>query len=409
MVKRLGIDSSVYSIGIFLNSILGLVFYLFAARALGPTNFGVLAVVLSLATVSGDVFDFGINTAIITMLPSRSDPIEKSHLSSNLLGFKLVMISLVVVIGLLVSPALTATLLGASWSALPIFLGFACAAAIIFYGYVNSHLLAQKHFAASVVLNILANSLRLLGLFWLLAINHFDVVWAVVLFALPTAVVAVVWFLADRNLVKNPTLEKVAAKEIFHFSKWVAASLAVGSISARADNFLLTLLSGLTQTGIYTAVQRFFLAFNQIPAGIGTVLAPSFAQSEHGRRDIFLFGIATAIVFSIGLLGVAILSPWLVPLALGSKYLASVVPAQILALATIPFVFAVPVNSYILYARKNSKTVFWVTLVQLAVDLVGNLVLVPSFGAVGSAIAFGLGTVAALVLYALILVVYARH
>lgn len=403
-MKKLSIDSFIYSVGIFLNSVLGLIFYLVVARFLGPTLFGTLAIILALAVVVSDIFDLGLNTAIISLLPAEEAYQHKRVLSANFLSLKLLLSALVTIVGILVSPLIATTLFGNASLAGLITLGFISASVIILFGYVNSHLLAQKRFLPSVVLNIVSNSLRLLGVALIICILHgITVFWAIVLFVLPTAVSALVWFIADRNIVKKPALNSRESLRILHFSKWVAGSLAVGSLSARADNFILTMLSGVTQTGIYTAVQRFFLAFNQIPGAVGTVLAPDFSNQATGNRRPFLFGVAVSFLFSFGLILVAITSPILVPQVLGNRYLASVVPAQILALATIPFVFSIPLNSYLLYARKNSRAIFMATLIQLLIILAANYLLVPGLGAVGSAIAYGIGNVAALGLYAMIL------
>lgn len=397
-MRKLGIDSFIYSSGILLNSFLGLVFFILIARALGPSQFGIVSVIIAISVVASDIFDFGMNTSMLKFL-SEANEAKKKELSRDFLSYKIFSTVLVVLLGLLISPMLSQILFKSSEFIFLIWQGFLAAGALIIYGYINSNLQAKKRFAASVFLNLSSNGFRLIitGIFFLFGGLNINI--ALLTYLVPILLIAVLWGIIDDNIILRPAFSKHVFLPVINYGKWVAGSMAISSISSRFDNLMLVNLANPYQTGIYTSVQRIFLAFNQIPAGISTVMIPDLSSGDTKKvKNVFRFSIAASLLISSGLAFFILLAPVLVPLVFGNSYILSVGPSQVLALGTIFFVLTIPLSSYILYAKKKSKWIFLITLTQLVTTLGCNLLLIPMYQSMGAAMSYALVSFLSLIL-----------
>lgn len=389
-MKRLGIDSIIYSSGTLLNSALGLFFFILVARELGPAEFGIVSVIIAISVVASDIFDFGMNTSMLKFL-SQADDSGKNDLAKDFLSYKIISSVLVILLGLISSPFLARVLFKnqVPWST--VLLGFLAAGSLILYGYVNSNLQARKRFASSAVFNLTSNAIRLVMTVYLFSLSTLNTSFSLVIYLLPIIAVTVIWGLVDPHITLRPRLTKAVFLPVVKYGRWVAGSVALSSITSRLDNFLLVNLSSTFQTGIYTSVQRFFLAFNQIPAGISLVTTPDLSSRDSEKSNRALkFGVGTSILTAFGLLIFIFLAPWLIPLVLGASYRLSVIPSQLLAVGTTFFVLASPLNSFILYTKEKSHRLFILTAVQLAATIIFNWLLIPTFQAQGAAMAYSL-------------------
>lgn len=387
-MKKLGIDGVIYSSGILLNSALGLVFFVWIARALGPEYFGIISVIIAISVVASDVFDFGMNTSMLKFL-SEANEVKKKELSRDFLSYKIFSSIFVCIIGLIISPTLTYFLFKSGSDTFLLWQGFLAAGGLIIYGYVNSNLQARKRFVSSVVLNLLSNGLRLVAAAYFFIIGGLNINTAMFSYLVPIFLTTVCWGIFDSDVTLRPLFSKRVLLPVVNYAKWVAGSMAVSSISSRLDNVLLVNLANTFQTGIYTSVQRIFLAFNQIPAGISMVMVPDLS-SNNGRRigRAFRFGLISSALLSVGLFGFILIAPWLVIYIFGSAFALSVLPSQILALGAIFFIMSTPFNSYILYTKAKSNRILVITLIQLLFTVIFNLILIPVFQADGAAISY---------------------
>ena len=61
-------QSSITFTGTFVNGVLGAVFYILAARFLGPANFGLLSVAIAVLTLVSDIGDLGTDTGLVNFV-----------------------------------------------------------------------------------------------------------------------------------------------------------------------------------------------------------------------------------------------------------------------------------------------------------------------------------------------------
>ncbi len=387
-MRKLGINSVISSVGTFLNAVLGLIFYVLVARALGPAQFGIVSVAIAISVVASDIFDFGMNTSMIRFLSETEDE-NKIHLAKDFFSYKIVSILIIIVLGLGLSQFLASLFFKDVSLWILVWQGFLAGGALILYGYINSNLQARKRFISSVCLNLSSNGLRLIATIYFFTAGILDKNLTMLVYLVPIYLVAIIWGIVDGDISLRPKFTKNIFLPVINYGKWVAGSVAISSVSSRLDNFLLVNLASVFQTGIYTSVQRIFLAFNQIPAGISVVLAPDLSSGDSTKSSKALkFGFLTSGLISTGLIGFIIFAPFLVPLVFGTSFSLSVIPAQFLAFGAMFFVMTVPLNSFILYTKKKSNRTFAITIVQLIATIIFNLFLIPLYQAQGAAISY---------------------
>lgn len=374
--------------GTVAGAFLGLFFYVICARSLGPQNFGILSVILALSVISSDVFDFGLNTAIVKLLPPLAREPKKTFLRT-FLTMKLIISVAQIVIGISLSVLISKLLFRSSDSWNLVVLGFTASGATSLFSFYNSILIAEKKFLPSVALNITANIIRLIivGGMMLIAKLSTDQVLFAYLLCLILPLPIFIWKFVELSIM--PGFSQKAFDEITNFSKWVGGSLILGTISARLDNLILVRLASVYQTGLYSSVQRIFLAFNQLPGASSSVLAPEMSSGDPEKvRHGFRFSFYLVGLFVVGLISLLLIAPIGVPLVLGKAYLPSVVIFQILTIGTLFFVLTLPFNSHLLYTSGKSKNLFGVDVTRFLLVVGLDLFLIPKFGATGAAIAY---------------------
>lgn len=182
----------------------------------------------------------------------------------------------------------------------------------------------------------------------------------------------------------------------FDFKRWkyifrnlyvfVLISFFAGLYS-RLDVFLLKILKGETEVGIYSAGSKFLEALLFMAASYNVTAAPILARlaknADSLRKKItkdviFLSGIGfgTAIVLSL-------FSPFFLTYILKKNYLLSI-PVLRIVIFALPFILLNSIWLNILYVLKKSYLAIFVFLSQTVVNLMLNLIFIPRYSYIAS-------------------------
>jgi len=266
-------DTGIVFAGNTISSVLGAVFYFLLARVAGPAQFGVFAAVTAVATTAVDLFDVGINAAVI----NYASRIETRSVSLRAAFLRKVWISLIVTLIIILAAPFISGLLGQ-----PVLTGAIRWAAILvptkaLFSFVRAGLQAAKLFFLDAVMDILSSVLRL-GLFVVFIFGFsFESVWAAILswgigLFLPAAIASKkIW----RMMGKSGN--NIIAPGFTSYQSYMTAAFAVSAISGRLDVFFLTRLTSLETVGWYQAAFRLFMPVQQLSSSLSRVLAPRFA------------------------------------------------------------------------------------------------------------------------------------
>ena len=127
-----------------------------------------------------------------------------------------------------------------------------------------------------------------------------------------------------------------AARELFHFSKWLFVNNTLYFLLHRGPTFIIGRISGATGLGVYTVAYEISnLPSTELVAPINRATFPGFSQMrnivEIAASYLSLLGVITLIVLPIGA-GIATVADPLVRTTLGAQWLDAIPLIQLLAL-----------------------------------------------------------------------------
>jgi O-antigen/teichoic acid export membrane protein len=184
--------------------------------------------------------------------------------------------------------------------------------------------------------------------------------------------------------VKN---EKDVLPELFLYSKWVALFILLAAVSSRLDTFISGRLLTESQIGIYGSANQLVSVIPQIIGGLGAVMAPKFASYTNTsqmltylkKSQLLVVGIAGVILISLPL------ANYLIPVLLSESYLDVVPVFNVLAVAMVVFLIAIPIHNAIIYYFSYPKLFTILSFIDLVIVGGGGYYLISNYGLMGAA------------------------
>lgn len=389
-------DTGVVFAGNTISSVLSAVFYFLLARIAGPAQFGAFAAVTAVATTAVDLFDVGINAAVINYA-SRAET-RRSSLRSALArkvwisgAVTLILVSAAPIIsGLLGQPVLTGAI---RWAALLV-------PAKALFSFVRSGLQAAKLFVLDAGLDIFSSVVRL-GLFWIFIFGFgFNPVLAAIWgYAIGLFLPAILGFKQVWRMAGKPD-NNIDAPGFTSYQSYMTAAFGLAAVSGRLDVFFLTRLTSLEAVGLYQAAFRLFMPVQQLSSSLSRVLAPRFAG--FGDKSEAKKYLNKSLLMSVGLSVSMFLTlpflPWGIKFLYGSDFTAALGNTYWLLLYFAVFLAATPWWAKLLYFHSNAK---WYAILaggQLIILLALMPIFINFFGSNGAAMALlGVNFIAVLV------------
>lgn len=383
--SQTGRDTTVVFIGTFVNVTTGGLFFILAPRLLGPSNYGLFAVVTSTGVLIANLANFGIDTGILRFANFIDQNSANRILKLAFQAYLLIGVS-VFVIGFVVSNFL-ANLLGHPSLAPLLKIAFSATIFLLLTDFFIATLQAKKQFLKASIVNISSNLLRILIL--ILAAYYFITslyFLTFLFFFIPIVSVFFGKIFVPLDFLKAKTSVN-QFKNFFSYNFWIAASIAVSSVPI--DNYLLLKLAGPIATGLYAAPYKILSSVDQFAGNFSRVLAPRLTSFDnHRKAKEFAKETAIIVLAVCMLILIAVISAGpIVNLLLGSKYLDSVNIFRIIGLSEI-FFFGntIPVSLIIYYFGKPKVTLV-ITVIVTAIWILSNILLIPTYKTIGAAIA----------------------
>lgn len=364
---------------------LSLLIILTLTRMLGPEDYGRYSFIFVTVALGSALFDFGMeNTAV------RFTAKEK-QLKYSIFGLYLV-IKLLILTGLLLFLLLAGgpffTLLNKPEISKYIpFVIFGLLGESLFL--VNdTWLQANQQFRFRAILNVFryAVSLAFIGA---LAMGHrLWLEWVLYLYLVPLGICALFmgqYFRFVRAWLRRP-IKRGLMLEIGRYQSWMLAGSIANNLLGRVDFFLLGLWVGFHQLGIYNAAYQLCAVVSFLPLALGKVLLP--ALSELSEPEIISTTgdvLRGTFLMALSALCLVPLIPWVLPALLGEAYAEAVVVLQILLLAFVMSLLAMPYDQA-LYSLGKPGILSVGRYVQLGLIVVLNLAVIPFWGIYGAAL-----------------------
>ncbi len=204
------------------------------------------------------------------------------------------------------------------------------------------------------------------------------------------AAVLLLWWVARQGVHLRITFDWTAIRPLAGRAGPLVGSALLGLLIYNSDFLFLRSLRGRAAVGLYAAAYTLVSFLLNMGAAYNMSLLPRLTRTSAVRADHHgLYHTATAHVFAVSFpiaLGGSLLAAQIVTLVFGTGYGPSVAALRIL-MWTIPVCLLrdVPVMTLLAWGREDS--VLRLTAWAAAIDLALNLLLIPSYGLIGAAIA----------------------
>jgi len=388
-VKPTGLLSiAILGSGNVVGTIISAIALILFSRFMGPTEFGLFSAAFAAMQIVVRLSDMGTNMAAeraIARVYGRDDQLA-DRLMRVVLYFKLASFVLCLIIGWLLAPWISVTLLhidnvGLIRTALLLSLG------TIFFEYSTIVFQSTERFsmvARITIAQALGKLLFGLIMMWQGMLHATE---GLLIYGLLPGFGALVGW--GRGTLSNFTLPKTWKKDlpiILRVAKWTAIAAIAATLADNIDTLLVQSFMSSYDTGIWSGAVRIATFASVIGWSAGAVLNVRVAKyhdlkhlneylSKAWKLSLLIF---TVIVFSIPFARLAI------TLSIGSAYLSSITPLQILLFATAITGATTPfVALFYLFDAPQYYAISGV--LQTIVLILGDLFFIPHLGLIGAA------------------------
>ncbi len=359
-------------------------------RYLGPYVSGQFQFVLSFTTIFGVIIDFGIQQYITKKI--SEEPQNAKKYFQNFFAVE------VALIGIVYASMLGVALIN-DYDSIVLYGIMIAGFGIALHGLIYPFLSVMSAFydlRKVAMINLLSS---IINFSIILATIHFQ---AGILMLLSQQFIYSIWavFFYYHFVQKHigpPELLKSFRRLDFKLIKTIMIAafpfaLLVGfsTIYNRIDIVLITKFLGYEQTGLYTAAYKFYDLIAFFPAVVSLSLYPLFAslmvKNRIGEIRLIIekylrFMMAMALPIAVG--GTIMAEP-IITLVAGDRFIEAAVVLKVLVWAPAILYIYIVVNALIISQLTRLAT--YITGVNVLINIIGNIILLPRIGIIGAAI-----------------------
>jgi len=382
---------SITSMGTMINGLLGLLFFIFLARSLGPDIYGVFSVAIVSMALLSDVADLGVDTGIIHFVSKYRQQNQENALKFIKLGLeiKFSVWLIILILGWFLIPFIAQTFFLKPELTEPLRFALIGVGGALLFSLTIHAIQAYEKFWAWSFLNIGLNGFRLLAvvILFILGLGFLNLSSSLLIYiALPFLGFFITFLILPNYL--NVKGEKSVGSELIHYSKWVALVGIFAATASRLDTFISARFLPMSQVGIYSAVNQLSVVVPQIVFALATVVAPKMASLDSHEKAITYFKklqLLVLVIFIAGLL-VSPLSFIIIPLIYGENYIAGILPFMILFIGQLIFLLALPAHQAVYFYFSKPALFSFIAGIQLLITGILGWFLILNYGIYGAAV-----------------------
>jgi len=355
-------------------------------RYLGPKDFGVYSYAISFAWLFASISTLGlesISTRELVKNPDKRDEINGTVFSLRLLGSIACIITTAIVL-LLIGEDTYTTILILIFSGSFIFQSFS-AIEYYFRGIVKAKYNAYA-LSASV---IFSSGLKILFILLKAPLIYFIIAASAEYLVLAIALVIV--YQQNKLSIFSWKYSKKMASSLLKDSWPLALSGVVVMIYMRIDQVMIKNMLNTEAVGYYSAAVRLCEAWYFIPVTLCNAIFPAIVNAKSVSEKFYnsrmqkLYDLLTWLAIGIAI-PVTIFSSQIIQLLFGNEF-SSASPVLTIYIWAGVAVFLNVASSQYLINENLSKLTFFRSSIGMVINVILNLVLIPIYGIVGSAVA----------------------
>lgn len=398
-------DTSLIYLGSLLNGVSLLLVNIFLGRVLEKDLFGIFSLCIMVLTTVAEMSDFGLNGGLLRFAPyylANKELGKVKQLVKTIWRWRVWMSFILTLVGILTAPWIAKYVLNNLQVVLYLAFSFLGIGGVVLVGFASAYLQASKNFLMNSLVQSLKGILRLLFILLIFILGVNSLAWYIFIYI---AIPWVLFLLTYKYLPKGFRSAQVEVEvkqkintQLSKFSFWLTISSLSAILSSRVDQVMLSHLMGLNQVATYAMAFQFVYIFSLAIQSITGVLVPK-VNSLQTSQDLYLFFIRVLKwMFPIALSAVFLvfISQYVIYFIFGQKYLASVPVYMFLSYSIILGFFSIP-PSLVVIAFNKTSLIAVSAFLQLVINFILNLWLIPKFGIMGAAYTFSIGIATSLV------------
>lgn len=383
-----------------LNSILGFIISIIILRNLPAKDIGVLYPLVSLLLMTNQFGDLGLSISFVKLFSRfKIDDIvsegpqgkrQIDHLISTYFWLKFILAFVVSTLGFFYATKISILLLDTPKYAQWVQLTFVVAFFQFFMGLFQSLAQANGRFKHLALSRTLPQLVKFLGIVSFLLLNKLNFPRAFFFFfQLPILSLLIV--MAGPHAKRafqslHLGIDKKNVSKLYSVGKWICLSMVTNAAIAHSDILMTRSMVGDHELARLLGGQRLAAVLPLISTSLVTVLLPK-VNSMHGKKELNFF-IRKSIKFMPLISGVFLLAiplaPFFIPLLLGQKYLSSISIFNAFLIVHTIDVFITPLG-LVFYHLNKENVMSGINFIQMAVNLIGNYIFIPIYGAIAAA------------------------
>jgi O-antigen/teichoic acid export membrane protein len=390
--------ATLFSIGMVIARLLGMVFSLVLAAVFIPEEFGAVRYAITLGTLVA-IFTQPFGQHVLARFIGKHKK-NAEFLQGVLCNAGVIQLG-VGLVTLLGATVVLSVLGKFSIGILVVFVGVT-----VFYTYwgISSGYLASGKLTAAYLGSNLVQLFLVTLLIYILKIRSPSLAVMIygVSYFLPLALLQMYWPFPLRFNIS--LIKKAIIYELLRFSRPIWISHASYTLKGAIPIIMLEHFSGTADVGVYAVARTLAMIFIFVPSSISTFLMPKTSElPPETHLRLLKKMLLLSSIFNLGLLVGFLLSiNWLVQMMLGTEYLAGISVFAIQAIASIAGGIHTVITAVIV-GRGSPRYESISRLVALAVTGISAWLLIPPYGPLGAALTACFGTLAGLSAYGIII------
>ena len=391
---------------------LGLLSFMILTRVLGPQQYGIFSIAMAVLSMAVELSELGISASAIrygAQYAAQQDWDSLSRLYSIVLRSRLVMSAVVFGVGILATEPLARMVFRKPELTPYLRLAFGGVFGTLLNSAFMAVLQANQQFDRTVLVSFVNGATSLGGVALLWVVGELTSISALVVYLLsPLVATATGCFLIPRHLFHLRLWDRDIARKLFDFGKWMALWAVAAIAMSRLGVFMLTSMAAVEDVGYFNAAYRIAALAQLVSVAYGTILTPKISSLKGVllRREF-----RRSLIISLALGGSIIvgsfLAPWIISLMTGDEYAQSIPALRVLLWGMAFFTLNLPFSST-LFALEKPQVFAVRALFGVVLTTISNLLLIPSYGAVGASISFSLSQLFSVAVSASVVLIYFR-
>jgi O-antigen/teichoic acid export membrane protein len=205
-----------------------------------------------------------------------------------------------------------------------------------------------------------------------------------------------VWFTG--LAVRSVSSGEMQFSKVVYLKRLIITSLPLTMVAIteylnlKVDNLLISILDSETSVGIYAAAFQILMAFIMVPLALIKALFPNLVElikknsASAIARLLWIYIIIFLIYSFITIIVIIFIGEHLIILLYKEKFLASASLLNYLIFG-LPIIVLNRLFNNVMIAMKKNNELFIITLIGVMVNIILNIVLIPEYSILGSAIA----------------------